>query len=180
MKIRMFITSYLPLYSILLVLQFSDYKIVLAVSEINIKATIYTIVLGVLIGISIFCTIDLQMTEGNEKYKFSKIERTGDTIISYMMTYIVPLLSGDFLSFAGLTVNITLFLLIAIMYVKLDLVYFNPTWLILGYAVYQTANGDLIISNMPYGRLKQNENVSLTSSYLVKGVYLIQKKDNLF
>lgn len=180
MKIKMFITSYLPLYIILLILQGGDYQFTWVISKIDIKATICVVILSILIAISIICTMDMRSTEGNEKYKFSKIERTGDTVISYMMTYIVPLLSGDFLSFNGLTVNITLFLLIAIMYIKLDLVYFNPIWLILGYAVYETDKGSLIISNISYGRLKQNENIALISSYLVKGVYLIQKRDNIF
>ncbi|MBA4699215.1 MAG: hypothetical protein H2212_07235 [Ruminococcus sp.] len=96
-----------------------------------------------------------------------------------MMTYIVPLLSEKFLSYNGFVINVTLFVLIGIMYVKLDLVYFNPTWIILGYAVYITNKGDLLISNIPYGALKQNSGNSLKSSYLVKGIYLIQKKDNV-
>lgn len=74
----------------------------------------------------------------------------------------------------------SIFLLVCVMYVRLDLIYFNPTWLICGgYKVYEDANGCIIISNINYGTLKQNKKRFLKSSYLVKGIYLIQKKDNL-
>lgn len=179
MKIKMFITSYFPLYMILLILQIKEYPITLNTENIYIAATIFAAVLGIFVAISITSTVDLFITKGVEQYKYESIDRTGDTVISYMMTYIVPLLSEKFLSYNGFVINVTLFVLIGIMYVKLDLVYFNPTWIILGYAVYITNKGDLLISNIPYGALKQNSGNSLKSSYLVKGIYLIQKKDNV-
>ena len=95
------------------------------------------------------------------------------------MTYIVPLLSGTILTYEVFVVNISLFIIIGIVYVKMDLVYFNPIWILLGYAVYTVECGDFVISNIPYGILKQNTGNSLKSSYLVKGVYLIRKKDNV-
>lgn len=179
MKIKMFITSYFPLYVILLVLQAEQYPIVLKKSKIFIPATVFAIILIVCIFLSIETTYNVFTTQSNETYKYLSINRTGDAVISYMMTYIVPLLSESFLTHNGLIINFSLFVLIGIMYVKLDLVYFNPLWIILGYAVYSTDEENLIISNIPYVVLKQNSGHSLKSSYLVKGVYLIRKKDNL-
>ena len=179
MKIKMFITSYFPLYIILLALQIKKYPIVFNIDAIFVPATIFATVLIVFISISITSTIDLFVTCSHESYRYQSIDRTGDAVVSYLMTYVVPLLSESFLTYNGFIINTALFILIGIMYIKLDLIYFNPTWIILGYAVYTTEKGDLIISIIPYGVLKQNIGNHLKSSYLVKGVYLIQKKDNL-
>lgn len=179
MKIRMFITSYFPLYIILLVLQVKEYPIVFKVNEVYIPSTIFAVILIGFVLISIATTFNVFTTRSNETYKYLSIDRTGDAIISYMMTYIIPLLSESFLTYNGFVINMSLFALIGIMYVKLDLVYFNPMWVILGYAVYSTEAGNLIVSNIPYSVLKQNSGNSLKSSYLVKGIYLIQRRDNL-
>lgn len=179
MKLKMFITSYFPLYIILLVLQIQQYPLVLNLNDIFIPATAFAVMLILLVSISIMSTVDLFRTRGNEQYKYESLERSGDAVISYVMTYIVPLLSETFLSYRGFVINATLFILIGAMYIKLDLIYFNPMWIILGYTVYLTSSGDWIISNIPYGILKQNMGNSLKSSYLVKGGYLIQKNDNL-
>lgn len=178
MKIKMFITSYCPLYFLLLFMQLDEYTITIKKDEIVLLPTVFAVVLLFLIIISVVCTIDLTKTAGNERCKYTSIERPGDAPVSYMMTYIVPLLSENFLTYDGCLINITLFGLIAIMYIRLDLVYFNPTWLILGYGIYIIDNGNIVISNMPYGTLKQYTNISLSCSYIVKGVYLIQKRDN--
>lgn len=138
MKLGMFITSYLPLYLILLLLQLEEYPITLGDKKIHLGATAFAIVLVFLCFISVIYTIDLIKTTGRETYRYE-----------------------------------------AFMYIRLDLIYFNPTWLIIGYRVYSTGNGDMIISNIPYGKLKQNIGNLLKSQYLVRGVYLIQKKDNL-
>lgn len=179
MKLKMFITSYFPLYIILLVLQIKQYPLVLDLKDIFIPATVFALMLLVFVFISIMSTVDLFRTKGNEQYTYESLDRSGDAVISYMMTYIVPLLSETFLTYRGFVINATLFVLIGVMYIKLDLIYFNPMWIILGYTVYLTNNGDWIISNIPYGILKQNIGNSLKSSYLVKGGYLIQRKDNL-
>lgn len=179
MKLKMFITSYFPLYIMLLVLQVNQYPLVFDLNDIFIPATVFAVVLLIFVIISIMSTVDLFRTKGNEQYKYESIDRSGDAVISYMMTYIVPLLSETFLTYRGFVINATLFVLIGVMYIKLDLIYFNPMWIILGYTVYLTNSGDWIISNIPYGILKQNIGSSLKSSYLVRGGYLIQRKDNL-
>lgn len=181
MKLKMFITSYCPLYFMVMVLNVKGYKFIWNPMDwemIDIKMTLFVGVLLVLIFISINCTWDLATTKWDYEYKFSSFDKTEDSVISYMMTYIVPLLSGDFLSFQNLVVNITLYMLIAIMYVRLNLIYFNPLWLLLGYTTYTTNNGAVIISNISHEVLNQNVDKSIRASYLIDKIYLIRKKDN--
>lgn len=175
MKINMFITSYFPLYVIMLLMLREDYKVVFLKDKIDWPATITVMVLLLLSVISIFCTVDLFRTKGTELHTFLSPTPTGDDVLSYLMTYVVPLLSEGTLSYRWFVVNVTLFLLIGIMYVKLDLVYLNPLWLLLGYRTYTIDNGVLLISNVPYDILKQGE--LLKGTYLTAKVYLVRQKD---
>lgn len=176
MKINMFITSYFPLYAIMLLMLREDYIFVFSLKRINLSATIAVTVLIVLSFISVLCTVDLFRTKGEETHSFGRTRKTGDEVLSYLMTYVVPLLSDCTLSYKWFVVNVTVFLMIGIMYVKLDLVYLNPLWLVLGYVTYITDTGTILISNIPYDVLRQQQ--SLKCTYLTTNMYLARKKDN--
>lgn len=183
MRLRMFISSYFPLYAILLILYINKFnniqKIIQIIRFEDIISSVFIITLILLCIISIITCIDLKRTKGNENHKFNNIENTGDTMISYMMTYIVPILSIDPSSHKTLTVNLILYLLIGFMYIKLSLIYLNPLWLVCGYYIYKSENDTVIISNISYGELRCLVGVRLKSSVLGNNIYLIQKKDNI-
>lgn len=74
-----------------------------------------------------------------------RVEKMGDNIVSYVMTYIVPLTSLSYSSSTSeYTSNVLLFILIMVLYIRLDLVYLNPVLVILGWNTYHVieANGD--------------------------------------
>ncbi|WP_262771171.1 hypothetical protein [Clostridioides difficile] len=182
MRIKMFISSYLPLYLILLTI-YSDKinsfdKIKLIIRFEDKIVSLFIIAVFILVIISFRTLIDLRRTKGNENHKFEFFNKTEDTIISYMMTYIVPILSTDFLSTKTMTINLILYSLIGLMYIKLNLIYLNPLWLLFGYSVYKSDNEVVIITNIPYGRLKALRNTNLKSSYLGNDIYLIQRSEN--
>jgi hypothetical protein len=180
----MFVSSYLPLYLILLTI-YSDKinsfdKIKLIIRFEDKIVSLFIIGVFILVIISFITLIDLKSTKGNENHKFESFNKTEDTIISYMMTYIVPILSTDFLSTKTMTINLILYFLIGLMYIKLNLIYLNPLWLLFGYSVYKSDNEVVIITNISYGKLKTLKNINLKSSYLGNDIYLIQKSENLY
>lgn len=184
MRIKMFVSSYLPLYLILLTI-YSDKinsfdKIKLIISFEDKIVSLFIIGVFILVIISFITLIDLKSTKGNENHKFESFNKTEDTIISYMMTYIVPILSTDFLSTKIMTINVILYFLIGLMYIKLNLIYLNPLWLLFGYSVYKSDNEVVIITNISYGKLKTLKNINLKSSYLGNDIYLIQRSENLY
>ncbi|EML4476233.1 Uncharacterised protein [Clostridioides difficile] len=184
MRIKMFVSSYLPLYLILLTI-YSDKinsfdKIKLIIRFEDKIVSLFIIGVFILVIISFITLIDLKSTKGNENHKFESFNKTEDTIISYMMTYIVPILSTDFLSTKTMTINLILYFLIGLMYIKLNLIYLNPLWLLFGYSVYKSDNEVVIITNISYGKLKTLKNINLKSSYLGNDIYLIQKSENLY
>lgn len=179
----MFISSYFPLYAILLILYYDKFNSVEKIKQIikfkDITISTFIIILIVFLFISIITCIDLKRTKGNENHNFANIENTGDTLISYMMTYIVPILSIDLADNKTLIINLILYVLIGFMYVKLNLIYLNPLWLFFGYYIYKAENDIVIISNITYGELKGLGNIKLKSSILGNNMYLVQRKDNL-
>lgn len=183
MRLRMFISSYFPLYAILLILYWSKFNTINKVKTIirfnDTKTSIFILILILLIVISIITCIDLIRAKGNENHQFSSIENTGDTMISYIMTYIVPILSIDISDNKTLIINVILYVLIGFMYIKLSLIYLNPLWLMCGYYIYKSENDTIIISNISYGELKGMVGIKFKSSVLGNNIYLIQKKDNI-
>lgn len=183
MRLKMFISSYFPLYAILLILYYDKFNSVEKIKQIikfkDIIISTFIIILIVFLVISIITCIDLKRTKGNEKHNFENIENTGDTLISYMMTYIVPILSIDLSDDKTLIINLILYVLIGFMYVKLNLIYLNPLWLFFGYYIYKAENDIVIISNITYGEFKGLGNIKLKSSILGNNIYLVQRKDNL-
>lgn len=182
MKIKMFISSYFPLYIILLILNIDLYnsklKMVKLLKFESVKESIFLIVLIILSLISLTSLCDLRKVEGNEDHTFNNISSSDDSIISYMMTYIIPLLSTDFLEPKTLFVNMILFLLIGFMYIRLNLIYLNPLWLIGGYIMYKAENEMIIITNISYSDMKSLEGERLKSRLLSGRIYLVRKQDN--
>ncbi|MEA5008245.1 hypothetical protein [Clostridium tyrobutyricum] len=182
MRVKMFISSYFPLYIILLVLNIENYnsfsKLIKIFKFENIKISLFVFILIILLLISLESIYDLKNTKASESHTFSSISNSDDAIINYMMTYIIPLLSTDFLSTKTLIMNVILFFIIGFMYVRLNLVYLNPLWLIWGYSMYKADNSMIIITNISYSNIKSLENESLKASLLCDRVYLIQKCQN--
>lgn len=183
MRLKMFISSYFPLYVILLILYYDKFNSIEKIKQIlkfkDTTISIFIIALIVFVFISIATCIDLKRTRGNEKHNFRNIENTGDTLISYMMTYIVPILSIDLADDKTLIINLILYVLIGFMYIKLNLIYLNPLFLFWGYYIYKSENEVVIISNITYGELKGLGDIKLKSSVLGNSIYLVQRKDNI-
>lgn len=65
----------------------------------------------------------------------------GDGLVSYVMTYIVPLTSLSYsASISEYVSNILLFLLIMIIYVRMDLVYLNPILILFCFNIFKASS----------------------------------------
>lgn len=75
-------------------------------------------------------------SEYPEDYK-----KTGDTIINYLITYIIPFFSMDITSpsiyFWG---NVILIFVVMVLFVRLDAVYLNPPLILLGFNIFTDEN----------------------------------------
>ncbi|MFZ7119503.1 MAG: hypothetical protein ACOWWH_00950 [Eubacteriaceae bacterium] len=183
MKILMFISSYSPLYIMLFILNYDKYNSFKKIGKLfeaqDVKTIIFGLLLFLLLLISFYSVIDLKRTNGNEYYNINRIERPDDTIISYMMTYIVPLLTTEDLTNKIISINLFLFILIGYMYIRLNLIYLNPLWSLFGYIMYKTDTEMIIITNIPYSKKNQIIGERVKGTLLGGNIYLIQQKDNM-
>ena len=144
-RIIMFISSYFPLYIMILILYISKLS----------KGTIIFII--VLICISIISLIIFKLGKGTREINFDDFENPDDAVLSYVMTYIIPLINnGDNLKEVYI-VNILLFILIGYIYIRLNLIYLNPLWAMFGYVIYRNTNRDIIITNVSRHALRHKK-----------------------
>lgn len=115
----------------------------------------------------------------NEKHKFVGVCKTEDNLLSYVVTYLVPILSIDITKPNSLLVNLGLFSLLGFIYVKNSLVYLNPLFLFFGYNVFLTENNEVLISDLDIYELKSLEGERIRTRVLSYKIYLVRKKDSL-
>lgn len=173
-KIMMFLSSYFPLYIMMLILYFEKYNNVCTVP--TLKKIIFLVCSALAIVISIISVYLLHKSDGNKEFKFEKIERPDDTVISYIMTYIIPLLTIDITKNSTIAVNFLLFIVIGYLYIRLNLVYLNPLWAIFGYISYRVDDDKILITNISSNNLKKIK--ALYGYYLVNSIFVAKRKDN--
>lgn len=173
-KMCMFISSFFPLYILFIILNMS---IIYRIISGNYLYTdmIFLIFFFVLMCISIVI-IYIVLNAGNTNtIKFNHIERPGDTIISYIFTYIVPILSVNINEFNTIIANVFLVIMMSILYLKLDLLYINPILTLIGLVPYRTENR-IIISDIPFFKLSKIER--LNGYAIGEGIFIARKKWN--
>lgn len=185
MRIVMFISSYFPLYIMLLILNLDKYSSIEKITTLikdfsnNIYNLGFLVFLIITILVSIYSLFDLHRTTGNEFHRIGIVKRPDDTVISYMMTYIIPLLTTENLTNKMTIINLILFLLIGYLYIRLHLIYLNPLWAIFGYIMYQTDCNKVLVTNIRYEKMNKINNKTLKCRLLSSNIYLVKEEDNL-
>lgn len=173
-RIIMFISSYFPLYIMLLILYSS--KIIKGIREKNTLIIIFVILITILIVISIISVFILRKGRGTREKFIKDLENPDDMVLSYIMTYIIPLIAnGDNLKEVYI-VNILLFVLIGYIYLRLNLIYLNPLWAMFGYVIYRDASKEIIVTNISREILKHKE--KLRGYYISNNIFVAHKKNN--
>ena len=181
-KIFAFISSYLPLYMLLFITTFNNEKSV--IYWIFLVGITFLVVISAVVLFIYFCgsgtTIHLARNEQIDKLK-------SDSMINYLMAYIVPLATINNDNFIGsIVTNSILFILIGIIYIRMNLVYLNPVLVLFGYVPYtSTKTGNVYIVNFDIDKIirksrTENENKMPTIKATIIGnsIMLVRKKDN--
>ncbi len=188
----MFISSYAPLYTALLIQNFGTiwykkpYQIVHHSNpsfksggiDLSLKGLAFSAVMMLLIIFSVLFVIMLLLHKpAAHSIIVSEIAPSRDTIISYIVTYILPLVSLDINSISSLAANIFIFLLIGLLYVRLDLIYLNPIMAVFGYVPYFSGNR-VIISNVKFQIFRSHKYRKWRGTHISSTIVLIRAKDN--
>lgn len=172
-KTIMFISSYFPLFIMILILW--NKNIYEGIIQGKVLWILFFVLLMLMISISILSLILFTRGGDNKKICINKVSRP-DYILSYIMTYIIPLISGSEISIEIFIVNFLLFILIGYIYIRLNLIYLNPLWAIFGYTIYRMEDELIIITNIPFIRIVHME--SLKGYYLSNGIFVAHNKYN--
>lgn len=175
-KWKLYISSYLPLYLLILI---KEYKQVIDATEFIANPTVSNLFVYLIFTVllySIYLIGKIFFGRPTKTYRIKgEFEPVTDSIMSYVMTYIIPLISVDFTEPITLVTNILLFLFIGIIYVKNDLIYLNPL-ISVSHNIY--INGkNIVISKFSLEQLKrfEKENTKLIGKQLSGNVVLYQK-----
>ena len=177
-KFLMFISSYFPLYIMLLILHFDKCAKINVDGNLNLRILTFFVVILLCMSLSLVSLFLLQNDSVTKRLKVETIERPDDTIISYMMTYIIPILTTVMSDNEAIIVNIILFLLIGYLYVRLNLLYLNPLWSMFGYLAYKVNADVIIITNIKYAELKRTRKTPIRGYYLANDIFVAKKKNN--
>lgn len=184
-KIVLFFMSYAPLFIIYLINSLNN---TIWVFKVKVKGiSIYypdqwlkicILILSIVIPTVIFLSfINLKKRKGKySRGKIKKLKTTQDIVLGYLMTYILP-----FITDAKLDINnLILFGLIAILAVRLDIFYINPTLILLNYYIYEDEEECHYITR---NKLSEIEVARKNSEYvrvipLARNVFYILKIEN--
>jgi len=167
-KLALSITSFLPLYSLMVFM----YSYVYFYENINSDTRRYmSIIIVIILAIQILCTIIVNKYIGSKESSkiseneivFSNINEDKKAYVNYMMTYIIPLLIFDLdkINAFYLLYTNTLVLVFVFMNAKAENFNFNIFLWIKGYSIYTGTNIDgfekvLLIKKSKFSNIRSN------------------------
>ncbi len=184
-KWSLFITSYLPLYFWLLFSNIDYHSFNLhKIFNFDFKYKTIRIVLFILILISIWKLVQLFKFDGSEgKHIPEKMEISpeSDALMNYIVTYLTPLISFDMRDNKSVIMNISLFILIGLMYVGSNASYLNPVLGVFGYKIFgvtEFPHAHHIITNLSFDELEtaRDRRDELIRYKLGDGIYVIKRR----
>lgn len=177
-KCVLFISSYFPLYIFLLILNIERYNSKEELNSLPIKIFLGSMLIAIILSIASLLFIKYS-SYGTKKIKVENIERPDDTIISYIMTYIIPILTVNDINKYEIIVNIFLFILIGYLYIRLNLLYLNPLWSSFGYISYRINNDTVLITNYSISELKNliKNNQEIRGFFMSNDIFIAKKKE---
>lgn len=127
-----------------------------------------------------YIRFDFELKGANEiPFEVRKVENINYEHLTFLATYVVPLISFDFGSGRQMIVLALLLVVMGIIYIKTDLFYANPSLALLGFHIYRASghfkNGEREgITLICRGRLADNQKVSYIKLddriYYVRGI----------
>lgn len=132
-KTLLFVSSYIPLY-IILFIQYVDF------SEKLVKQPLLIVLLIIILLSFILLLIFLKYisnTDGIIKtIEIRNIKKLKESNLTYLLSNIIPLIAFDFTNKQQIASFLIIFLVLLAMYVKYNLIVYNPTTELLGYTNY--------------------------------------------
>lgn len=170
-KVALFISSFLPLY-LILIIKFYNFDLTF-VENWQVKYPTF-IIFFLLVVFSLVTFLYFLFCEMNFETNFSDIENVNSEILTYFITYIVPLTTLEIGNLNSIIINIMLFIVVGIFYVNSDQFYLNVLFTLFGFNVYKDSNNKIVISKKSADKIRGKQSVRVKR--VGTKIYIINKK----
>lgn len=119
----------------------------------------------ILLGLFFYFTFDYKLKgSGSLAFKITSIENVNHEHLTFLATYIIPLVCFNFDNTRYIIVLSVVFIIIGAIYIKTNIYYANPTLALLGFRIYRiqierTADQDIIV--ITKNELTKNDKISI-------------------
>lgn len=162
-KPLLFFSSYVPL---ILIFSIRYYK---TNRYFTISGIVIAIILSIILLLVIKSTKKLNLTG----ITLSKISYKSSDLLAYMFSYIFPFLNFNLERYIDMLSLGFFFIMLAIVYINLNIIYINPMLSLFGYKIFEIAdeknNTFVLITKMDTLIVGQNINVCNLGSNVLKG-----------
>lgn len=141
-KLILFLVSYVPLFVIFLIIDFSSWEYPFFEHGINSFVAILSVIILCVFSISVFRFFEHKGKAGNEVVKMSvkSAKPLDKEVLSYIVTYMIPFLSlPEKNKFA---VEMFMMAVICTLYINSNMLGINPLLNVLGYSIFEVIDTD--------------------------------------
>lgn len=170
-KILLFVSSFLPLYVILIV-KFYEFDKTIKYNMVNHGGTF--LVFLILIVISVLTFLYFLFCELNSEVKIGEVENMSSEILTYFITYVIPLTTLEEHNLNMIIINLILFFVIGVFYVNGNQIYLNILFTLFGFNIYQDEDKKIIISKKSADKINNRSSVNVKR--VGNKIYVINKK----
>ncbi len=129
-KIFLFLSSYAPLFLILAIKNYTNVDFVIAMGIV------------ILISIAFLIYIIKKSSEMSGEYReIKEVEDKSNQFLEYIIAYMIPFLGFSLGNITDLISLAIIFFIIAVLYVRSDLIYMNPMLNFMNYNLYKINSG---------------------------------------
>ena len=129
----LFISSYIPLYLILFV-QYCNFKE--SILKQPLLLTLATIIILSLVSLMLMLYLIKSQSTRLRTIEVKNVHLAKESNLTYLLSNIIPLIAFDFTNKQQLISFLIIFIVLLMMYVKYNLISYNPTIEFLGYTNY--------------------------------------------
>lgn len=158
-RVLLFLTSYCPLLGIIMIDYLDNMYVVASLAAI--------IALSIVFILCVFA--ELGRASGSYNVVEGKVENTSKYIVQYFMAYLIPFFAVVDGGWESAAQYLLALVIMAILYIKSDAIYINPTVAMLGYKIYKVSSADSDAVVITRGRI--GERVEGRVVLAVEGVY---------
>ena len=150
-RIGLFLSSYTPVVIMIFLNDMKEFSL----KQVGITLHKNTVFWGILTGIFVVSLLMLVLwlvrmdrNAGNQikLYEIYDIKSNDGEILSYFVTFVIPILSLKVDSAPSIVMNVMIIALVGIYFVQNNVLHFNPLLLLAGYHIYSDSADHIIIS----------------------------------